>query len=341
MSTPAKRQSFFRRDFDGTSSPIRDVDEPAAPAEAVIATLLGLRRFLPDGKYIRVWRESEDGRGIQEVLQHRKENMKTTTTTDDSTKMFLVHNSGLVSNMMTKEQLFEIVKKRVQDLVIFEARFPPENRKHHHHHHHHPQEKTNTVIPRLRGFSSADADSDDSRNASDFDAEDFHVEDDDAITTATNKESSSSSSKQAPSLLDRRKLVMPFFLKDFVNRELKNFIESAFCALSMTRDREYVIENGCIYPVDFANSGVLEKNKRWGQGLQQFLEFRHGLPRTTLSIVTNYISNAAFFKKYLESQSGVLLGLTGMLLKCRSLSLSLFTILTNLKIRYTGRSIRL
>ena len=44
-----------------------------------------------------------------------------------------------------------------------------------------------------------------------------------------------------------------------------------------------------------------------------FLEFRHGLPRTTLSIVTNYISNAAFFKKYLESSSGVLLGLTGTL----------------------------
>ena len=50
-----------------------------------------------------------------------------------------------------------------------------------------------------------------------------------------------------------------------------------------------------------------------GSCFQQFLEFRHGLPRTTLSIVTNYISNAAFFKKYLESSSGVLLGLTGTL----------------------------
>ncbi|XP_054902598.1 uncharacterized protein LOC129370558 [Poeciliopsis prolifica] len=110
-------------------------------------------------------------------------------------------------------------------------------------------------------------------------------------------------------------IVIPSLLKEYFENQLPVFAENALRAIQMVLDREYMIEKtpevdrsgfcsgdshhyDAIIPVDFQASGVLEKNKRWGEGLQQFLEMKHQLAISQLSNVTNYMSNVHFFKKY-------------------------------------------
>uniref|UniRef100_A0A6Q2YLR0 Uncharacterized protein n=1 Tax=Esox lucius TaxID=8010 RepID=A0A6Q2YLR0_ESOLU len=70
-------------------------------------------------------------------------------------------------------------------------------------------------------------------------------------------------------------LVIPSFLEKYLEDRLPVFVQNALKAIMMTQGRD----------------GVLEKNKRWGDGLQQFLEIKHHLAITPLSNVTNYLSN--------------------------------------------------
>ena len=120
-------------------------------------------------------------------------------------------------------------------------------------------------------------------------------------------------------------IYVPQYLKAYVQNRLTVFIKNALKAILMTKGREYTIDRtpvtdgtdspphhfDCIIPVDFKASGVLEKNKRWGDGLQQFLEMKHQLALTTLSTVTNYLSNFHFFKRYTNG-SGIY-GVSGTL----------------------------
>ncbi|KAM9728242.1 uncharacterized protein ACNS7B_016248 [Menidia menidia] len=108
-------------------------------------------------------------------------------------------------------------------------------------------------------------------------------------------------------------IVIPSFLKEYVQQQLAVFAENALKAILMTPGREYMIDKAAeadgagseshqydaIVPVDFQASGVLERNKRWGGGLQQFLEMKHQLAISPLSNVTNYMSNVHFFRRYL------------------------------------------
>lgn len=123
-------------------------------------------------------------------------------------------------------------------------------------------------------------------------------------------------------------LVVPVFLKSYLENQLPVFVENALRAVEMSQGREYMIdtspaagkeaadspgkhEYNAIIPVDFKASGVLEKNKKWGNGLQQFLEFKHQLAISQISNVTNYMSNFHYFKRYL-SGSGIF-GVSGTL----------------------------
>ncbi|KAI7793684.1 hypothetical protein IRJ41_025216 [Triplophysa rosa] len=123
-------------------------------------------------------------------------------------------------------------------------------------------------------------------------------------------------------------IVIPVFLKNYVENQLPVFVENALKAVEMSQGREYMIDTSsaaerdatasndkhmynAVIPVDFKASGVLEKNKKWGNGLQQFLEFKHQLAISPISNVTNYMSNFHFFKRYL-SGSGIF-GVSGTL----------------------------
>ncbi|XP_053544649.1 uncharacterized protein LOC128635611 [Bombina bombina] len=119
---------------------------------------------------------------------------------------------------------------------------------------------------------------------------------------------------------DGKAILLPGFLKEYVKNRLNVFIENALRALVMEKGRQYTIdsreksdshESDCIIPIDFKSTGVLEKNKRWGDGLQQFLEIKHQLAITPLSNVTNFMSNVHFFQRY-SCNSGVY-GVSGTL----------------------------
>ncbi|XP_042263836.1 uncharacterized protein LOC121895074 [Thunnus maccoyii] len=123
-------------------------------------------------------------------------------------------------------------------------------------------------------------------------------------------------------------IIIPHFLKKYVDNQLPVFVENALRAIEMTQGREYMIDISgaaakvsasdpdkhqydAIIPVDFKASGVLEKNKKWGNGLQQFLEMKHQLAISALSSVTNYMSNFHYFKRYIHEYG--IFGVSGTL----------------------------
>ena len=109
---------------------------------------------------------------------------------------------------------------------------------------------------------------------------------------------------------DSEMLIVPQFLKEFVTHQLPVCVVSALQCLQMAEDREYTIRDGRIIPVDFQNSGILEVNKKWGAGLQQMLEMKHGLCLSPMSVVTNFMSHIELFSRY--KYSGIY-GLSGTL----------------------------
>ena len=101
------------------------------------------------------------------------------------------------------------------------------------------------------------------------------------------------------------KLDLPLYLRDFCRSQLRYWIDNAFLANDMKSGREYIVKGNAIYPVDYKSTGVIETNKKWGDGLQQFLEMKHGLPRSPLSLITNFLSNIDFFERYESNIVGV------------------------------------
>ena len=101
------------------------------------------------------------------------------------------------------------------------------------------------------------------------------------------------------------KIGLPSYLKKDCISRLADWIDNAFLVKQMKYGREYIVKNNAIYPVDCESGGVLKINKKWGEGLQQFLEMKHGLPFSPLSRGTNFLSNIDFFKRYGNNILGV------------------------------------
>lgn len=105
---------------------------------------------------------------------------------------------------------------------------------------------------------------------------------------------------------------IPSSLREFITNQLPTYIGSAFTALKMQENREYLLKGGSIVPVDFQNSGIIETNKRWGGGLQQMLEMKHHLPISDMSVITNFMSHVEFFQRYTRDRDeATLYGLSG------------------------------
>ena len=101
------------------------------------------------------------------------------------------------------------------------------------------------------------------------------------------------------------KIDLPIYLRDHCVSRLRCWIDNAFLAKEMQPGREYITDGGAIYPVDFKSTGVIETNKKWCDGLQQFLEMKHGLSPSPLSLITNFLSNIDFFERYGSNIIGV------------------------------------
>jgi preprotein translocase subunit SecA len=60
-----------------------------------------------------------------------------------------------------------------------------------------------------------------------------------------------------------------------------------------------------VTPVDYANTGIVQSNTTWGDGLHQFLQIKEGLKITPETLITNFLSNKAYFERYNSRIYGV------------------------------------
>ena len=58
---------------------------------------------------------------------------------------------------------------------------------------------------------------------------------------------------------------LPIHLKDYCHSRLRYWIDNAFLAQHMQSDREYVVRDNAVYPVDFKSTGVIETKKKMGR----------------------------------------------------------------------------
>lgn len=96
--------------------------------------------------------------------------------------------------------------------------------------------------------------------------------------------------------------------RDLIARNLSAWCENALRAFEMKENEEYVVEEDGAKIVDHKRTGVVLEKNNWQEGLHQFLELKHNKFVRCESLVSNWLSNLAFFKKY-----DVLMRLTGTL----------------------------
>ena len=108
-------------------------------------------------------------------------------------------------------------------------------------------------------------------------------------------------------------LKLPTHLTDFVNESIPIWIDHAILAKVEYRlDHHYMIKpdetrTKRIMPIDFSNTGIVQPSTTWSDGLHQFLQIKHGLKMTPLTVTTNYLSNIGLFTRYNKN----IFGLTG------------------------------
>ena len=106
---------------------------------------------------------------------------------------------------------------------------------------------------------------------------------------------------------------MSSMTKEFALDQVDNWVVSLISCLKKEKDKEYIIKDNNIVPVDQENTGVIQNLVSWSHGLHQFLQMKHNLPVTPINIITNYLSNLGFFKRYIKSKGNFIFGMTGTL----------------------------
>lgn len=103
---------------------------------------------------------------------------------------------------------------------------------------------------------------------------------------------------------------IPKHLVEFAKHQLPKWIKNMIHAkFTYENKRHYILHEGKnIAPVDAANTGIVQSNMNWGDGLHQGLQLKHGARLTAETVVTNYISNGALFGRYPPQN---IYGLTG------------------------------
>ncbi|CAF3462152.1 unnamed protein product [Rotaria socialis] len=107
------------------------------------------------------------------------------------------------------------------------------------------------------------------------------------------------------------KIEIPTHLRSFVIKsQLIKWIDSAIYAkYRCEHKKHYIIKDRKIAPVDANNTGIVQSNMHWSNGLHQFLQIKHGARISAESLSTNFISNVTYFKRYKQN----IYGLTGTL----------------------------
>jgi preprotein translocase subunit SecA len=106
--------------------------------------------------------------------------------------------------------------------------------------------------------------------------------------------------EQKKLLSDYPSMEVPKHLRSFVlSNRLELYIANAIYAkFSCTKGKDYIIRDKKIKIVDVSNTGVVQENMTWSDGLHQFLQFKHGAALGSEQMSTNYIAITTFFLRY-------------------------------------------
>ncbi|XP_062709669.1 uncharacterized protein LOC134288539 [Aedes albopictus] len=103
---------------------------------------------------------------------------------------------------------------------------------------------------------------------------------------------------------------IPEHLRSFALNQISIWVKNAILAKWVyKKDAHYTVIHDKIIPVNFNETGDLQTNMIWSDGLTQFLQLKEGLRMDPEGISTNFISNVSFFQRYGSN----IYGLTGTL----------------------------
>ena len=94
-------------------------------------------------------------------------------------------------------------------------------------------------------------------------------------------------------------IIIPDQLMDFAKNQIDIWVENSIeAAIGYESGVNYLIlpdhkSISRITPIDYLNTGILQSSTSWGDGLQQFLQIKHGLKITPETLITNFLSNKA------------------------------------------------
>ena len=112
---------------------------------------------------------------------------------------------------------------------------------------------------------------------------------------------------------NERNVFYPEYLKDEIEKLIPCWVDSAITIFyHMKENKDFIInEKGEINPVDFSNTGIVQRNMVWENGMHQMLQILNILRIHPESTGTNYLSNVSYFKKYFKNNKSNIFGVTG------------------------------
>ncbi|CAF0748180.1 unnamed protein product [Adineta ricciae] len=111
-------------------------------------------------------------------------------------------------------------------------------------------------------------------------------------------------------------LKVPRHLRDFVLDSIPTWVDQGIRAKTEYKlHHHYTIKTNendvkCIVPIDYSNTGEVQINRTWSDGLQQFLQLKHGLKTEPINLTTNWMSNFSLLSRYDKKE---IYGLSGTL----------------------------
>ena len=111
----------------------------------------------------------------------------------------------------------------------------------------------------------------------------------------------------------KKNLGLPRFLEEFARIQMEFWANSAFCAKNLfKRETDYTISNAtgneAITPIDRKNTGELEFNTVYQNGLHQMLQIKENLRVKPETLTHTFLSHITYFIKFKKKN---FFGLTG------------------------------
>ena len=112
--------------------------------------------------------------------------------------------------------------------------------------------------------------------------------------------------------------VFPKHIEEFAKNQVKDWCENAYLAKNYYKPNIHYVISGKegkrkISPVDYKNTGVINLNMTWSNGLHQFLQLKHGVKLENETLNTTFLPHYIFIKKYISPRENNVYGLTGTL----------------------------